>query len=525
MQGNSHYDAVIVGGGHNALVAAAYLAEAGRSVAVFERLDHLGGAAVSTEVFPGVDARLSRYSYLVSLLPTEVLRDLGLRLDLRRRRVASFTPVARGGVPTGLYVGRGSSAEVARTAASFAALTGDDRDWTAWREFYGRCERLARVLAPTLLQPLRKAADLRAELADDALWDGLFECPLGELIEATFTDDTVRGVVATDALIGTFADLHDPSLAQNTCFVYHVIGDGHGEWNVPVGGMGAVTDAIASAARARGAELVTDATVIEIRSDGRRGEIDVAIGAATPQTISADWILAGCAPRELHRLLGSPSADDETVEGCQLKINMLLTRLPRLRCGVEPTDAFAGTLHIGEGYAQLATAHAEARAGVLPEVLPGEVYCHSLTDPSILSPELAAAGHHTLTLFGLHLPAALFAADNGAMRDAAVARHLAQMNAFLDEPIEECLARDANGQLCIEAASPLDLDADLGLPRGNIFHRPLAMPFASANHPAGSWGVETTIANVLVCGAGALRGGGVSGIPGHNAAMAVIGQP
>jgi phytoene dehydrogenase-like protein len=520
----SRYDVVIVGGGHNALVAAAYLAEAGRSVAVFERLHHLGGAAVSAPAFPGVDARLSRYSYLVSLLPTKIVRDLGLALKLRRRRVASFTPIERIGAHTGLYVGRGSDAEVARTKSSFASVTGGVGEWTAWSDFYDRCERLAQVLAPTLLQPLRDAAHLRGRLADDALWQGLFERPLGELIEATFVDDTVRGVVATDALIGTFADLNDASLVQNACFVYHVIGDGHGEWNVPVGGMGAVTNAIADAARAGGAALVTDAAVTAVRSDGRLGEIEVTVGNATPRTITADWVLAGCAPRELHRLLGSPSATDEAIEGCQLKINMLLTRLPRLRSGVDPADAFAGTLHIGEDYSQLASSSAAASAGALPDVLPGEVYCHTLTDPSILSPELAASGHHTLTLFGLNLPASLFAVDNDGTRTAATARYLAQMNAFLDEPIDACIALDGNGRPCIEAKSPLDLDTDLGLPKGNIFHRPLAMPFASDDHPAGTWGVETSIPNVLICGAGAVRGGGVSGIPGHNAAMAVLAQ-
>jgi phytoene dehydrogenase-like protein len=524
MQVSSRYDVVIVGGGHNALVAAAYLVAAGRSVAVFERLDHLGGAAVSAQAFPGVDARLSRYSYLVSLLPTKIMRDLALKLDLRRRRVSSFTPVERAGASTGLYVGRGSATEVARTKSSFVALTGGAGEWTAWKEFYGRCEQLAHVLAPTLLQPLHDAAEVRAELADDELWVGLFERPLGELIEATFVDDTVRGIVATDALIGTFADLHDPSLRQNACFVYHVIGDGHGEWNVPVGGMGAVTGAIAEVARARGAVLATDATVTAIRSDGRTGEVDVTVGGDTPQTITADWVIAGCAPRELHRLLGSPSPADEAVEGCQLKINMLLTRLPRLRSGVDPCDAFAGTLHINEDYSQLAASYAAAASGVLPDALPGEVYCHTLTDPSILSRELAASGHHTLTLFGLNLPASLFVADNDGTRDAATAGYLAQINTFLDEPIEECLALDGTGRPCIEAKSPLDLDADLGLPKGNIFHRPLAMPFASDEHPAGNWGVETQVENVLVCGAGAVRGGGVSGIPGHNAAMAVLSR-
>jgi phytoene dehydrogenase-like protein len=516
-------DIAIVGGGHNGLVAAAYLAAAGKSVVVLERLDHVGGAAVSAQAFAGLSARLSRYSYLVSLLPTKIMNDLGLTLDLRSRRVSSFTPVARQGRHQGLYVGRGSAAETQRTAASFGDLCGDPNEFAAWQRFYERCEHLAEVMAPTLLHPLQSAAHHRAALGDDELWEHLFDQPLGVAVESTFADDTVRGVVATDGLIGTFADMNDPSLIQNACFVYHVIGDGHGEWKVPAGGMGAVSGALADAARARGAQLITNATVTAIRSDGTHGEVDVSIGGESTRTIAADWVLAGCAPRSLHRLLGTPSPRDEAIEGCQLKMNMLLTRLPKLKSGIAPEDAFAGTLHISEDYSQLDRAYQQANAAMVPDELPGEVYCHSLTDPSILGDELAAKGFHTLTLFGLHLPASLFAKlGNDVVKTQAAQRYLEQINEFCAEPIEGCLARDANGWLCVEVKSPLDLDDDLDLPGGNIFHRPLAMPFASDDHGEGTWGVETHIDNVLVCGAGAIRGGGVSGIAGHNAAQRVL---
>lgn len=132
MPERTSYDAVIVGGGHNGLVAAAYLARAGRSVLVLERLDHTGGAAVSTRAFTGVDARLSRYSYLVSLLPPKIVRDLGLRFAVRKRTISSYTPVVRDGRPTGLLVG----GDEARTRASFAELTGSDREFAAWQRFY-----------------------------------------------------------------------------------------------------------------------------------------------------------------------------------------------------------------------------------------------------------------------------------------------------------------------------------------------------------------------------------------------------
>lgn len=133
---HSRYEAVIVGGGHNGLVAAAYLARAGRRVLVLERLDHVGGLAVSARAFPGVDARLSRYSYLVSLLPAKVVADLGLNVTLRRRRYASYTPVGE----SGLLVDNG---DAARTAASFARVTGGTGELDAWRRFYGMTADMA----------------------------------------------------------------------------------------------------------------------------------------------------------------------------------------------------------------------------------------------------------------------------------------------------------------------------------------------------------------------------------------------
>jgi phytoene dehydrogenase-like protein len=200
---------------------------------------------------------------------------------------------------------------------------------------------------------------------------------------------------------------------------------------------------------------------------------------------------------------------------------MLLNRLPRLRdTSVDPREAFSGTFHIAEGYEQLATAHAQAASGALPTAPPSEIYCHSLTDPTILGPDLVERGYQTLTLFGLHAPARLFARDNDGVRDELLKSTLAQLDAHLAEPLADCLATDADGRPCIEAKTPLDLERDLRLPGGNIFHRDLSWPYAQEDTVR--WGVETRHANVLLCGAGAVRGGGVSGVPGHNAAMAVL---
>jgi phytoene dehydrogenase-like protein len=201
-----------------------------------------------------------------------------------------------------------------------------------------------------------------------------------------------------------------------------------------------------------------------------------------------------------------------------MKLNMLLDRLPRLRSGVDPEDAFAGTFRLNEHERDIAAAYEDAAAGRLPAKPPAELYCHSLTDRSILGPQ-APAGQHTLTLFGLHTPARLFREDNDGARATMTERYLDSLDEHLEEPIRDCLARDAGDRPCIEAKTPLDVERELGMPAGNIFHGDLSFPWTARG---GGWGVETDDPRVLLCGAGALRGGGVSGIAGHNAAMAVL---
>ncbi|HZC26465.1 MAG TPA: NAD(P)/FAD-dependent oxidoreductase [Actinopolymorphaceae bacterium] len=510
------YDAVIVGGGHNALVAAAYLGRAGLSVLVLERLQHTGGAAVSERTFSGVDARLSRYSYLVSLLPDQIVSDLGLSLTLASRAVASYTPTVRDGSPSGLLVER----EPGRaTADSFRSLTGADYEFAAWQDFYAELAALARVVAPTLLEPLRAADELRGVVGAES-WERCVDRPLGEVVEERFADDTVRGVVLTDALIGTFTHAYDPSLLQNRCFLYHLIGNGTGEWRVPVGGMGAVSAELDRCARGAGADLRTGAEVTRVDADGRRAEVTYVFDGEE-RVVAADYVLAGVAPATLDRLRGRSSG--VLPEGAQLKLNLLLTRLPRLRSGADPRQAFAGTFHVDEGYADMQRAYDEASGGALPGHLPGELYCHTLTDPTILGPGLVERGWHTLTAFVLHTPARLFAADNSGVRAKAADAFLASLDAHLAEPVADCLALDDEGRPCLEAKSPLDVEESVGMPGGHIFHGDLTWPWAETPSEVGTWGVETDVRNLLICGSGARRGGAVSGIGEHNAAQAVLG--
>lgn len=214
----SQVDVAIVGGGHNALVAATLLARTGLSVVVLERLGHVGGAAVSERPFAGVDARLSRYSYLISLFPDALARELGLGVELRSRSTASYTPTVRAGQHRGLLV---ESTPRSATVGAFADLTGSPAAWTAWHGFYDDVAKLASVVAPTFLGPLPSADDLRARLHSvardrgDGIWSTLVDNPLGEVLRERFDDDLIRGVVATDGLIGTFTSLDDQTCLAN----------------------------------------------------------------------------------------------------------------------------------------------------------------------------------------------------------------------------------------------------------------------------------------------------------------------
>jgi phytoene dehydrogenase-like protein len=225
----------------------------------------------------------------------------------------------------------------------------------------------------------------------------------------------------------------------------------------------------------------------------------------------------------LAELLGKPYRPDATHEGSVVKINMLVQRLPRLPAtGYAAHDAFRGTFHVDEGYEQMTLSHRQAAQMRLPDKVPCEMYCHTLTDDSILSPELRGRGFHTLTLFALDTPWRLFCADNENMRRQAAAKCLGGLNNYLAEPMEDCLARARNGEPCIETKTPVDIERELGHYHGNIFHGALTFPFAANPETVGSWGVETEYPNVFFCGSSAARGGAVSGIPGHNAAMKVL---
>jgi len=286
--------------------------------------------------------------------------------------------------------------------------------------------------------------------------------------------------------------------------------------------MGALAAELEQGARKTGAETMTRVDVRSIDINEKRCAVTFEINEE-PQTVEGRYLLLNFGRNVLAKYAGKPFQPEAADEGSVFKINMLLRRLPKLKAAkYSVNDAWCGTFHSDEGYGQLNHSYEQAFRGVLPDKTPCEVYCHTLTDDSILGADLRAQGFHTMTLFGLDTPWRLFSRDNRTMRAEAEKNFLASLNQWLEEPIEDCLAVSRNGKPCIESKSPVDIEDALGMFRGNIFHDALTWPFATSADQAGTWGVETEFDNVFLCGSSAQRGGAVSGIPGHNAARKIL---
>src|SRR6266480_6582849 len=253
------YDVVVLGAGHNGLVAASYLGRAGLSVLLLEKNDYIGGATTSQKVFPDYDARLSRYSYLVSLFPETIIHDLGLKFELRRRATGSFTPYIKSGQHDGLLI---SNVDDGQSRRSIVDLTGSEAEFEQMKKFYVLSRVFAEQAWDSMVEPLVSKDEMKRRFDVDDVsreaWRSLAEEPLGRSLERYLQDDLVRGLVLTDAKVGIFTHPHDPSLVQNRCFLYHLIGNKTGEWKVPVGGMGAVARELEQAARSAGAEFLTN---------------------------------------------------------------------------------------------------------------------------------------------------------------------------------------------------------------------------------------------------------------------------
>src|ERR1700726_3640466 len=318
----SRYDVVILGAGHNGLVAATYLGRAGLSVLLLEKNDYIGGATTSQKVFPDYDARLSRYSYLVRLFPGKIIRDLGLNLDLRRRATASFTPYVKDGHHDGLLL---SNVDEEQSRQSIADLTGNDTEHEQMKKFYNLSRVFAEHVWDTMLEPLVPKEEFKRRFDVDDIsreaWRSLAEEPLGRAIERYLQNDLVRGLVLTDAKIGIFTHPHDPSLVQNRCFLYHLIGNKTGEWKVPVGGMGAIARELEQAARKAGAEFRTNVDLVDV--DLGSETKSVAFNAdGKNENVDARFLLVNFGRNVLAKYSGKVYQPEAVDEGSVFKMNM-----------------------------------------------------------------------------------------------------------------------------------------------------------------------------------------------------------
>src|SRR5438067_13115497 len=258
------------------------------SVLLMEKNDYIGGATTSQQIFPDYDARLSRYSYLVSLFPHKIINDLGLKLELRRRAIASCTPYLKHGYHGALLL---SNVDEKVGRRSMCELTGNTTEYDELKCFYALPRVFAERVWDSMLEPLVSKDEMARRFKVDEIsreaWRTLVEEPLGNAIERYLRDDLVRGLVFTDAKVGVFTYPHDSSLLQNRCFLYHLIGNKTGEWKVPVGGMGAVARELEQAARKAGAEFLVnvDLRALDVKGEKRSVEFEV---DGKQQTVEAE---------------------------------------------------------------------------------------------------------------------------------------------------------------------------------------------------------------------------------------------
>lgn len=529
--GDRRWDAIVIGAGHNGLVAAATLAQRGLRVLVLERRELVGGACVTEERWPGF--HVSRAAYVAGLLRPVVIRELELErhgLQLIRRDPSSFTPVPgdRGG--GGLVI----SANAEATRASIAHFS--ERDAVRYFEYERMLDRAARVVEPLLdtppldpahlrpgdLAPLLRAAHalvgLRTDLASAA---ALLLGSARSALERWFESEPLRSTLATDAIIGAWASPSTPGTGY--VLFHHVMGEtggARGVWAYVRGGMGALSDAIASAAREAGAEIRTASPVARIRvtngratgvvlEDGSELAARAVLSNADPAHTFDTLVESGVLPHEFTRALRTIDYRSPVA-----KINVALDALPEFTGtgrGGAPGPEHCGTIHVGASDLDaLDASFAAAQQGRLPDDPMIE-----MTIPSALDPTLAPAGKHVASLFVQHVPYAL---RRGSWEDA---------RPVLAERVFASIDRVAPGFSSrvreLEVLAPPDLERIFGLTGGNIFHGAMSLDRLAFMRPAPGWARHTTpIRRLWLCGAGAHPGGGIMGACGRNAAMVAL---
>jgi phytoene dehydrogenase-like protein len=523
-------DVVIIGAGHNGLTCAAYLAMNGLKVKVIERRKVVGGAAVTEEFHPGF--RNSVAAYTVSLLNPQVIADLKLAehgLRIVERRAQNFLPA-----PDGSYLLTGEG----RTAASIARLS--EKDVAAYDAFAAELEAISDVLRGLVLRAppnivegfgfaainesfkaLGTANLLRGlSLDDKRMLLDLMTRSAGEMLDERFESDLVKALFGFDAIVGNFASPYTPGSAY--VMLHHAFGEVNGKkgvWGHAIGGMGAITQAMAKAARAHGAEIETDAAVSEVIVEGGR-----AVGVVTEagESIRAGCIVSNLNPKLLYGKLVDPAAlpqdfrermDRFKCGSATFRMNVALSELPDFTClpGKTLADHHTSGIIFGPSLDYMDKAYLDAKAGGWSKTPIVEMLI-----PSTLDDTLAPPGQHVASLFCQHFDPKL---PDGASwddhRETAADLIIDTVDAWAPNFKASVLGRQIN--------SPLDLERTFGLIGGDIFHGALSLDqMFSARPVLGHGDYRAPVPGLYMCGSGTHPGGGVTGAPGHNAAREIL---
>ncbi|XBH66555.1 hypothetical protein VPH35_095031 [Triticum aestivum] len=492
------WDAVVIGGGHNGLAAAAYLARAGRSVAVLERRGVLGGAAVSeSDLVPGF--RFSRCSYLLSLLRPALIRELELErhgLKLLPRSPSSFTPCL-----DGRYLLLGPDAELNRSEIGKFSK----KDAEAYPRYEEQLEKFCKLMdfvidsPPPELRQLYHASmvdRMKDKVDKSVFWSKLLGIvmqqgqkdmvnffdlllsPASKILNNWFEGDVLKATLATDAVIGTMAGVNTPG--SGYVLLHHIMGETGGQrgvWAYVEGGMGSVSSAISKAALEAGVQIVTNAEVSQVMVDENTGK----------------------------------------VQGATTKINVAVNALPQFHCckNINPEGGpeHMGTIHIGsESMEEIDIAYKEA-AGGFSSTRP----VIEMTIPSVLDKTISPPGQHVINLFVQYTPYKL---SEGSWQDPAVRKSFAERCFSL---IDEYAPHFSSSVIGYDMLTPPDLEREFGLTGGNIFHGAMGLDSLFLMRPAKGWSdYRTPVKGLYLCGSGAHPGGGVMGAPGRNAAAVVL---
>jgi phytoene dehydrogenase-like protein len=518
------YDAIVIGGGHNGLTTAAYLARAGRRVVVLERRHVLGGAAVTEEVFPGF--HFSECSYVVSLLRPDVIRDLGLAqqgLEILPLD-GTFTPM-----PSGDYLWRVNDHGRTRREIARHSLV----DAEAYDEYGRAMVEMARFVKPILeltpadpmsLRPrdLRQLAFLGRRFLQLAPGDRynlvqLMTMSAVDFLDQWFETDVLKATMAASGIIGTFLGVRSPGTAY--VLLHHYMGEIDGafrSWGFARGGTGAISNAIGAAARAAGAEIRTGAAVDHVLVEqGRAAGVVLENGDELRGTMVAS---SADPARTFLGLVGARHLPDEFVEGLSQyryrgssgKVNLALDALPDFTCLPGPGPHLRGAVSISPGIDYMERAYDQAKYGQYSSRPYIDMVIPTLTDPSV-----APAGKHILSCFVQYAPYHL----RGTTWDDERER-------FGDTVIDTIAEYAPNIRDIIlhrQVLTPLDLEREFGLTEGNIFQGELSLEQLFFLRPVAGWAkYRTPIRNLYLCGSGAHPGGGIMAAPGRNAAAAML---